>query len=143
MAGYSINGSSQAFPLTPPRPFASLPQAFGQTEGDFWDLVNSGQHATYFAGRSFDPEVNLPKVKLLPEIFYFPAGGAAVHHIAAPGEVTLARLTRKNGRYWMAIAPAEFLAFPEEEALVKAQATTGEWPHAFTRLRGPPERCIA
>jgi L-fucose isomerase len=112
-------------------------------EGDFWDLVNSGQHATYFAGRSFDPAVNLPRVKLLPEIFYFPAGGAAVHHIAAPGEVTLARLTRKDGRYWMGIAPGEFLALPEEEALAKAQATTPEWPHAFTRLRVPPERLIA
>ncbi|HWU38192.1 MAG TPA: hypothetical protein VN203_11155, partial [Candidatus Acidoferrum sp.] len=112
-------------------------------EGGFWDLVNSGQHATYFAARSFDPKENLPKVKLLPEIFYFPAGGAAVHHIAAPGEVTLARLTRKNGKYWMAIAPAEFLTFPEKKALAKAQATTGEWPHAFAKLRVPPERFIA
>jgi L-fucose isomerase len=94
-------------------------------DGDFWDMVNSGQHATYFAGKSFDPKVNLPKVKLVPEIFYFPAGGAAVHHIAVPGEVTLARLTRKLGKYWMAIAP------------------TGEWPHAFTKLRVPPERFIA
>jgi L-fucose isomerase len=82
-------------------------------------------------------------VKLVPEIFYFPAGGAAVQHIAAPGEVTLARLTRKNGKYWMAIAPAEFLAFPKKKALAKSQATTGEWPHAFTKLKVPPERFIA
>ena len=112
-------------------------------EGDFWDMVNSGQHATYFAGRSFDPAVNLPKVKLLPEIFYFPAGGAAVHHVAMPGEVTLGRLTRKNGTYWMAIAPADFLALPPGEVEAKVRATTGEWPHAFTRLRVPPERFIA
>ncbi len=32
-------------------------------------------------------------------------------HFAQPGEVTLARLTRCNGQYWMAIVPAEeFLA---------------------------------
>ena len=71
------------------------------------------------------------------------AGGAAVQHIAMPGEVTLGRLTRKNGRYWMAIAPAEFLAFPEKQAIAKSEATTGEWPHAFTKLKVPPERFIA
>ena len=26
-----------------------------------WDLCNSGEHATYFAGRSDDPAVNLPR----------------------------------------------------------------------------------
>jgi L-fucose isomerase len=60
-----------------------------------------------------------------------------------PGEVTLARLTRRNGKYWMAIAPADFLALPPGEAEAKVRATTGEWPHAFTRLRVPPERFIA
>ncbi|MGH2387022.1 MAG: L-fucose/L-arabinose isomerase family protein, partial [Chloroflexota bacterium] len=33
---------------------------------DMWDLVNSGEHATYFAGRSFDPDVNLPLVHFYP-----------------------------------------------------------------------------
>ena len=44
------------------------------------DLCNSGEHATYFAGASFDYRDNLPRVSLLPESFYFQAGGAAVHH---------------------------------------------------------------
>ncbi|MDQ7841406.1 MAG: L-fucose/L-arabinose isomerase family protein [bacterium] len=100
-----------------------------------WDLCNSGQHATYFAARSFDPAVNLPKVRFYPEIIYFPAGGASVAHIAAPGQVTLARLARRQGRYWMAIVPAEFVEFPEEVAWAKAAATTPEWPHAFARFR--------
>jgi L-fucose isomerase len=111
-------------------------------EYDFWDLVNSGQHATYFAGRSFKPEENMPHVKLLPEIFYFPAGGASVFHIAQPGEVTLARLTRKDGNYWMAILPAEFVELPPDVAERKAAATTPEWPHAFARLKVPPETFI-
>ena len=59
------------------------------------DLCNSGEHATYFAGASFDYRDNLPRVSLLPESFYFQAGGAAVHHLAHPGKVTLARLGRK------------------------------------------------
>jgi L-fucose isomerase len=112
-------------------------------EGDFWDMVNSGEHATYFAAKSFDPKVNLAKVKLLPENFYFPAGGAAVFHVAAPGAVTLGRLTRKNGKYWMAILPADFLSFSGKETLAKVQATQTEWPHAFTKLKVSPERFIA
>ena len=111
-------------------------------EYDFWDLVNSGQHATYFAGKSFQPEDNMPHVKLLPETFYFPAGGASVFHIAQPGAVTLARLTRKDGKYWMAILPAEFLELPPAVAARKAAATTDVWPHAFARLKVAPETFI-
>src|SRR5207247_531733 len=108
-----------------------------------WDLCNSGQHATYFAGRSFDPKVNLPKVRFYPEIIYFPAGGASVAHIAAPGPVTLARLARRQGRYWMAIVPAEFVEFRDAVAWKKAEATTLEWPHAFTRFQVTPEVFLA
>ncbi len=54
-----------------------------------WDLCNSGEHATYFASRSFDPKDNLPQVHFYPEGFYFPAGGASVHHLAYPGEYLL------------------------------------------------------
>src|SRR2546428_13767772 len=85
-----------------------------------WDLCNSGQHSTYFAGRSFDPKVNLPKVRFYPEILYFPAGGASVAHIAAPGPVTLARLARRQGRDWMAIVSAEFLEVREARSWKKA-----------------------
>ena len=31
----------------------------------------------------------------------------------------------------------------EKKALAKSQATTGEWPHAFTKLKVSPERFIA
>jgi L-fucose isomerase len=65
-------------------------------------------------------------VHFYPAIIYFPAGGASVMHIAAPGEVTLARLARRNGRYWMAIVPGEFLKFPAAKAAAKAKATTPE-----------------
>ncbi|MGC8545537.1 MAG: L-fucose/L-arabinose isomerase family protein [Athalassotoga sp.] len=105
-----------------------------EEKDNFFDLCNSGEHATYFASKSFNPEENLKKVELYPEGFYFPAGGASVRHIAAPGHVTLARLTRKNGKYWMAILPAEFLDFGEKKNEEKAKATQIEWPHAFARL---------
>ncbi|HAF71017.1 MAG: L-fucose isomerase 2 [Acetothermia bacterium 64_32] len=108
-----------------------------------FDLCNSGTHPTYFAGHSYDPDENLPKVEFYPQGFYFPAGGASVRHIAAPGRVTLARLARRNGRYWLAILPGEFLELPEEEAERKAEATQVEWPHAFTRLGVGPEELLS
>jgi len=102
---------------------------------DVWYFSNSGTHATYFAGASDDPVVNLKNVTFYPEVSYYPAGGASVHHFAAPGRVTLARLARKNGRYWMAIVPGEFVEFPREVSLAKGATCTPEWPIAFTRLQ--------
>lgn len=102
---------------------------------DVWYFSNSGTHATYFAGASDDPFVNLKNVTFYPEVSYYPAGGASVHHFAAPGRVTLARLARKNGRYWMAIVPGEFVEFPREVSLAKGATCTPEWPIAFTRLQ--------
>ncbi|MBC7099212.1 L-fucose/L-arabinose isomerase family protein [Candidatus Bipolaricaulota bacterium] len=108
-----------------------------------FDLCNSGTHPTYFAGHSYNPDDNLPKVEFYPQGFYFPAGGASVRHIAAPGKVTLARLARKSGQYWLAILPGEFLELPPEEAERKAAATQVEWPHAFTRLEVGPEELLS
>jgi L-fucose isomerase len=98
-----------------------------------WDLCNSGEHATYFAGRSLDPAVNLPKTEFRPQGFYFPAGGAAVYHIAAPGPVTLARLTRHDGAYVMTIVGAEFVDFGARNHEIAA-ISQDNWPHAFARL---------
>lgn len=98
-----------------------------------WDLCNSGEHATYFAARSTDPAVNLPKVEFRPQGFYFPAGGAAVYHIAAPGRVTLARLTRHDRRYRMVIVPGEFVDFGARNHEIAA-ISQDNWPHAFARF---------
>ena len=108
-------------------------------ESGVWYFSNSGTHATFFAGGSLDPAVNLAKVSFCPEKNYYPAGGASVQHFAAPGKVTLARLARKNGKYGLAIVPAEFVEFSPEEAAKKAATVTPEWPIAFTRLEVSPE----
>lgn len=107
------------------------------------DLCNSGTHPTYFAGHACDPDVNLPRVEFYPQGFYFPAGGASVRHIAAPGKVTLARLARRNGQYWMAILPGEFIELSDEDAERKAAATQREWPHAFARIGVGPDQLLA
>ena len=110
---------------------------------DVFDLVNSGEHATYFAAHSLDPAENMPHVHLYPEGFYFPAGGASVHHLAAPGPVTFARLARRNGVYWMAIVRGEFVRFSPEENETLMRQTTYEWPHAFARLHCPADTFLA
>lgn len=109
---------------------------------DLWDLCNSGQHATWYAARSDDPEKNLARVHFYPEVFYFPAGGASVHHIAAPGEMTLARLSRASGRYRLQVTRGAFEAFDDDTNARLAKASTFEWPHAFTRLRAPSSRFL-
>jgi L-fucose isomerase len=103
-------------------------------EDNVWYFSNSGTHATFFAGASSDPAVNLKQVTFYPECSYYPAGGASVHHFAAPGKVTMARLARKDGRYWMAIVPCKFVQFPRDVMLKKGSTVTPEWPIAFARL---------
>ena len=99
-----------------------------------WDLCNSGQHATWFASRSDDPAENLARVHLYPEEFYFPAGGASVHHLAAPGEFTFARLTRLDGRYRMQVLRGGLETFDDETNERLMRASTFVWPHAFARF---------
>jgi L-fucose isomerase len=101
---------------------------------DVWDLCNSGQHATWYAARSDDPAENLAKVNLYPEVFFFPAGGASVQHLAAPGEMTLARLTRLDGEYRIQLMSGEFENYDEATNVELMKQSTPEWPHAFARL---------
>jgi L-fucose isomerase len=101
---------------------------------DVWDLCNSGQHATWLAARSDDPLENLRHVHLYPEEFYFPAGGASIHHLAAPGDFTFARLTRLDGRYRMHVLTGGLEQFDPETNERLMRATTYVWPHAFARF---------
>jgi L-fucose/D-arabinose isomerase len=104
---------------------------------DVWDLCNSGQHATWFAARSDDPAENMAKVSFLPEVFYFPAGGASVQHVAAAGDMTFARLTRLDGRYRMHVLSGRFREFDPDTTDRLCRASTYEWPHAFADFDAP------
>lgn len=107
-----------------------------------WDLCNSGQHATWFAARSDDPAENMRSVHLYPEDFFFPAGGASVHHLAAPGDLTFARLTRLAGRYRMQVMRGAFERFSDDVNEALMQETTYHWPHAFARLDADAEEIL-
>lgn len=112
-------------------------------DDNVWYFANSGTHATFFASRSLDPAVNLKKVSFYPEIPDFPAGGASVQYYAGAGPMTMARLARKKGQYWLAIVPAEFIEFPQDKMEAKSKTTDIEWPHAFARLRVTPDTFLS
>jgi L-fucose isomerase len=111
---------------------------------DVWDLCNSGQHATWFAERSEDPVENLARVQLCPEVFYFPAGGASVQHLAAPGEMTFARLSKEgSGGYRMQVTRGDLYRFGGDVDEAMMRQTTYEWPHAFARFRASADTFLA
>ncbi|OEV04942.1 L-fucose/L-arabinose isomerase family protein [Streptomyces oceani] len=110
---------------------------------DVWDLCNSGQHATWYAARSSDPAENLRHVNLYPEDFYFPAGGASVHHLAAPGEMTFARLTRQDSEYRMHVMRGGFRTYDEATNKQMMEASSWMWPHAFASLNCTAEEFLS
>ncbi|MDQ3795838.1 MAG: L-fucose/L-arabinose isomerase family protein [Actinomycetota bacterium] len=108
-----------------------------------WDLCNSGQHATWFASRSDDPTENMRHVHLYPEEFFFPAGGAAVHHLAAEGDFTFARLTRFEGRYRMHVMGGSFVRHDDETNEALMRQSTYVWPHAFARMDASADEILS
>ncbi len=133
----------QIFKLLTGKPVLFADVRHYDSENDVWFFSNSGTHATYFAGASEDYKENLKNVSLLPETDDYPAGGAAVHHFAKAGKVTLARLARKNGQYELTIVPAEIVEFEREKMLELGSQTTPQWPIAFTKLKVSPEYFIS
>ncbi|MBU0639028.1 MAG: fucose isomerase [Planctomycetes bacterium] len=106
---------------------------------DLYDLVNSGQHAPWFAKRSRNFRRNWRECHLRPASeFYFRSGGASVQFYAAPAkQVTFGRIVRRSGRFLMHIFTGSFekLSRAKEERLAKQ--TTYEWPHAYARFDVP------
>ncbi len=106
---------------------------------DLYDLVNSGQHAPWFARRSSNFRRNWREVRLHPALgFYFRAGGASVQSYAAPADrVTFGRIVRRRGRFVMHIFTGSFAKLPRATEERLAKMTTYEWPHAFARFDIP------
>jgi L-fucose isomerase len=104
----------------------------------YYIFCNCGAQATWYARRSASARRNLQEVTLMAQAFYYKAGGAAVRYICRAGEVTIARLFQVGSKYKMAIMPGEFIEQPVE----KLELTTPQWPHAFVKLKVPPEKLI-
>jgi L-fucose isomerase len=79
-----------------------VPPLFGDTiwfrkEGLL--LSNCGSSSVWWAGRSADPRVTLPRVSLRPQLHG--KSGSSVSYVTPGGTVTYARLFRVRGRYSM------------------------------------------
>ena len=66
-----------------------------------WTLANCGAIACEFFANDHDA-VGLHQLQATQHVFG-KGGGGAYPGVVSPGKVTLARLCRKNGVYWMAI----------------------------------------
>ena len=99
---------------------------------------------TYPADLDQQIEENLAKVEFRPEGFYFPAGGASVYHIAAPGEVTLARFTRSGdtNHYKLTAFHGEFVSFGKKKNEEISCSVQDNWPHTYVKLDCSPESFI-
>ncbi|MGD0713358.1 MAG: fucose isomerase [Gaiellaceae bacterium] len=104
-------------------------------EEDVWDLVNSGQHSSWYATRSDDPEANFEQIRLHPALpLYFRAGGASVEFDAAPGPLTLARLGLWNDEPFLVLVSGEAVELPAEERQRLNAQTNPTWPHVHARI---------
>ena len=102
---------------------------------DLWDWCNSGNHSSWFASHSFNPEDNFEKITFHPALeFYFKAGGASVEFDAAPGQYTFARLGLWDERPYMIIVRGEGLDLSAKERKRLNEMTDPTWPHLHTRL---------
>jgi len=102
---------------------------------DLWDWCNSGNHASWYAKRSWKAEENFSRVNLYPALeFYFKAGGASVEFDAAPGQMTFARLGIFDDKPYMVIVPGEAVELdPALSARLKSE-TDPTWPHVWAKL---------
>jgi L-fucose isomerase len=89
-----------------------------------WILANCGALAATFYATSRDPQ-GLGQVQIMPHVFGKGGGGAYPASVAEQ-PVTLARLCRRDGTYWMAIVRGQTLALSREEM----GRTTTQFPQA-------------
>jgi len=102
---------------------------------NIWDLCNSGNHASFYAERSFNPEDNFKHITFYPALeLYFKAGGASVSFDAAPGELTFARLGLWDDEPYLVIVRGEVVDLPEKERKRINSETDPTWPHVHARF---------
>ncbi|MCP5072117.1 MAG: L-fucose isomerase [Rhodobacteraceae bacterium] len=109
--------------------------------GTFY-FPNCGAFCSWYSARSDDPAENMKQIELRPA--NRPAGGAITYFTTAPGEMTLARLFRVDGRYIMGIILGETVNISEEERDNFVQARgSHQLPTAFLKLDVDVESLIS
>ena len=106
-------------------------------EGEFVG-ANCGSMSSWYTNYASEASTNLKDVHIIPNAFG-KAGGGATQFVAGDRDiVTLARLCRKNGKYWMAILKGSIINKPREEL----KKTTWSFPHAFIKTNFDREKFL-
>jgi L-fucose isomerase len=103
-------------------------------ESEVFVCCNCGAQPSWYAARSDDPAENLAKVFVEPVIEKYGGNGAHFPYVCREGEITMARLSRVNGRYRMFIGLGEFVDFERE----KMSQTCAAWPHGYVVMDVDP-----
>jgi L-fucose isomerase len=112
-------------------------------EKGLWDFCNSGNHASWYAERSYDPAVNFKRINFWPALkYYFKAGGASVEFDAKGGLMTFCRLGFYNAKPFMYISLGDVLDLPAEERKAINEQTNPTWPHVHAKLQGSFEEFV-
>jgi L-fucose/D-arabinose isomerase len=121
-----LNGAATAALLHALNP--AVPPLFGDLvsyRSDHLLMRNCGASSAYWAGRSADPSVSLPRLSLAANL-HGRSGAALRYETPGGGAVTFARLFREQGRFGMMLGEGRIL--PEAEGSLYDDP----WPH--TRL---------
>ncbi len=110
------------------KPTALLDVRWYDGEQNTMILANCGAVSSTFNATSEDP-TGLSSITMVPHAFGKGGGGALPFQIS-PQEVTLARLCRNNGEYWMAIVSGTVT----DGQNYKSLPTTPEFPKAFVNV---------
>jgi len=103
-------------------------------ENNVFVCCNCGAQPSWYAARSEDPAENLAKVFVEPVVAKYGGNGAHFPYVCREGEITLARLSRVEGKYRMFLAKGEFVDFPRE----KMGETCSAWPHGYVKMDVSP-----
>jgi len=109
------------------RPAALMDVRWYDSARELWTLANCGAVPAAFFATDADPS-GLSALTIRQHAFG-QGGGGALAGVVANGPVSMARLCRKDGRYWMAILSGEVVPAREEDL----QRITPAFPKAFVR----------
>ncbi len=113
--------------LSEGQPAALLDMRWFDADASVWTLANCGAIPATFAATRNDPS-GLSQVHMIPHVFGR-GGGGALPCVVSSQAITLARLCRKDGEYWMAIVRGE----TEERDRSELEKATPAFPQAFIR----------
>lgn len=110
------------------KPTALMDIRWYNQEEETWLLANCGAVAAAFYATKEDP-TGFSQMRIEPHVFGT-GGGGAYPGLISPQQVTLARLCRKNGQYWMAISKGEVMEMSQKDSSL----TTSAFPQAKIKM---------